>query len=282
MGHSDDIREQVSEFYTRVVRSGTGCCGPTASSCCGPTTQPSGFTARSSAYGPDIAGLPDDAVVNSLGCGNPLAFSGVSPGDVVLDLGCGAGLDLLIAARKVAPTGRVIGVDMTDEMVNRARANAERANLARVIEVRKGVIEDLPVESDSVDWVISNCVINLSPEKDRVFAEVARVLKPGGRISVSDIVVGDVPDWVRGSMALYASCLAGAISEEAYVAGLRRAGLVEVRVTERFLYDPTSLTALVASEVPVAVAGRNVPSAATLASDVEGKVWSARFEARKP
>ncbi len=197
MSDSNRVRQSVSEFYTQAVKSGSGC------GCGGGEAIPKGFAAQFAGYGDDVAGLPADAVVNSFGCGNPLAFSEVKPGEVVVDLGSGAGIDLLIAARKAGPSGLVIGVDMTDEMIARARANAAEAGFAN-IEVRKGIIEDLPVEAASVDWVISNCVINLSPEKDRVFAEIARVLKPGGRMLVSDIVVQDVPAWVRESMALYA------------------------------------------------------------------------------
>jgi SAM-dependent methyltransferase len=226
--------------------------------------------------------------VNSFGCGNPLAFAEVAPGEVVLDLGSGAGIDLLLAARRVGPGGRVIGIDMTDEMIAKARQNIAAAGFANV-EVRKGLIEDLPVESSSVDWVISNCVINLSPEKDRVFAEIVRVLKPGGRVSISDIVVDEMPDWLRQNAAAYCACLGGAIPEEAYRAGLRAAGLGDVEVTDRLVYTKEQLLELVESELDGGVA----PSsgccsvslgdlARQLAPGFEGKVWSARFAARKP
>jgi len=288
MSDSKQVRKSVSEFYTRAVKSGSGCCG-------GGKVVPKGFAAQFAGYGDDVAGLPADAVANSFGCGNPLAFSEVKPGEMVVDLGSGAGIDLLIAARKVGPTGRVIGVDMTDEMIARARANAAEAGFAN-IEIRKGIIEDLPVETASVDWVISNCVINLSPEKDRVFAEIARVLKPGGRMLVSDIVVQDVPAWVRESMALYASCVAGAVSEAEYVNALRRAGLADVEVRERYLYDFDQVRALIESEVPAdatasccgpapssCCGGDTAPiDAAAIAAEVAQKVWSAKFHARKP
>jgi arsenite methyltransferase len=292
MSDSSQVRKSVSEFYTQAVKSGSGCaCGGNAGE-----AVPKGFAAQFAGYGDDVAGLPADAVANSFGCGNPLAFSEVKPGEVVLDLGSGAGIDLLIAARKVGPTGRVIGVDMTDEMIGRARANAAEAGFTN-IEVRKGIIEDLPVETASVDWVISNCVINLSPEKDRVFAEIARVLKPGGRMLVSDIVVQDVPAWVRESMALYASCVAGAISEAEYAEGLRRAGLADVEVRERYPYDFDQVKALIESEVPADATanccgpapssccggGAAAPiDAAAMAAEVAQKVWSAKFHARKP
>jgi SAM-dependent methyltransferase len=283
MDDKDEVRKSVSEFYTQAVKGGSWCCGPASSGCCGSAAAPEvvakGFAAQFAGYGADTVGLPADAVENSFGCGNPLAFSGVLPGEVVLDLGSGAGIDLLIAARKVGLSGRVIGVDMTDEMIDRARANADAAGFPN-IEVRKGIIENLPVESGSVDWVISNCVINLSPEKDRVFAEIARVLKPGGRMSVSDIVVQDVPDWVRQSMALYASCVAGAVSEDEYAASLRRAGLADVEVAERFPYDLEQVRSLIESEVPGAIKGSiDTPA---LAAEVAEKVWSVKFHARKP
>ena len=232
--------------------------------------------------------LPDDAVANSFGCGNPLAFAGVQPGQTVLDLGSGAGIDLLIAAEKVGPTGRVIGVDMTDEMLQRARENIAASGHTN-IEVRQGIIEELPVDTASVDWVISNCVINLSPEKDRVFAEIARVLKPGGRISISDIVANDLPSWVKKSAALYASCVAGAVSEREYLAGLRAAGLQDVEVSERLVYDRTQLKGFLRSDEAGEITGSAccVGKVARRAAEpflgqVEGKIWSAKVLGQKP
>lgn len=254
------IRQIVSRHYADAVRAGSGCCGA-GSGCCGDGTDAGrGFARQHDGYDGDRDGLPDDALANSFGCGNPLAFAGVAPGDVVLDLGCGAGVDLLVAAGRVGPSGRVIGVDMTAEMVDRARANVARVGAANV-EVRLGIIEDLPVASGSVDWVISNCVINLSPEKDRVFAEIARVLRPGGRMRVSDIVVDELPDALRADMALYASCVAGAVSEAEYLDGLRRAGLVDAAVVARFPYGAQVLPDL---------------------GDIADRVVSARIVARKP
>jgi len=281
MNEKDKVRKDVSDFYARSVNRGCGCgCG------CGPAL-PKGVAAKQAGYGADeLADLPPDAVANSFGCGNPLAFEEVKEGQTVLDLGSGAGIDLLIAAAKVGPTGRVIGVDMTDDMIARARANIA-ASGHKNVEVRKGIIEDLPVESGTVDWVISNCVINLSPEKERVFAEIARVLKPGGRISISDIVVADLPDWVRESAALYGACVAGAISEENYLTGLRRAGLADVTVTERLVYDKTQLEAFVASEIPseasACCGGGAIPKALIkgVAETLEGNIWSAKVTGRR-
>lgn len=272
MNTQTDIRETVSRTYAKAVTSGGGCCG---GSPCGGTVQ-KGVLAKTAGYDADqLAGLPADAVVNSFGCGNPLAFSEVRPGDVVLDLGSGAGIDLIIAAKRVGPTGRVIGVDMTDEMIERGRRNVAGAGLSNV-EIRKGFIEELPVESASFDWVISNCVINLSPDKPRVFREIARVLKPGGRMRVSDVVAQDLPAAIRENAALYSSCIAGAINEEDYLAGLRSAGLVEVEVLERHVYEAEQLAALVDSELALDA------ETAALARQVEGRVWSAIVVARKP
>ncbi len=284
MSDKDDARKQVSEFYARSVTEGTGCCGGSA--------LPKGIAARQAGYTTDDLGVvPEDAADSSFGCGNPLAFAGVEPGQTVLDLGSGAGLDLLLASKKVGPAGRVIGVDMTDEMIARARANMDAAGVENV-EIRKGIIEALPVEDGSVDWVISNCVINLSPEKAKVFGEIARVLRPGGRLSVSDIVARDLPDWARDDADLIGSCVGGAIPEEDYAAGLRAAGLEDVDVVERLVYDQAQIAAFIGAvlEDGTAPAGgccgcgpKDRPPRGPEASAVlVGKVWSAKFQARKP
>src|SRR5579862_767261 len=175
MNKSERIRMEVSKAYERAVSGESGCCGPSAA----PVPE------QLTRYDPaDLKTLPPEVVASSFGCGNPVAFAGLNEGDVVLDLGSGAGIDLMMARRRVGPSGRVIGVDMTDAMIERARASITREGYENV-EVRRGIIEDLPVDPASVDWVISNCVINLSPEKPRVFAEIARVLRPGGRMLVS-------------------------------------------------------------------------------------------------
>jgi arsenite methyltransferase len=285
MTTSQQIRERVRDSYAAAVTSDASCCGG-PDECCAPRL-PKGVAAQVAGYAAqELAELPESAVVNSFGCGNPLATSDVLPGQVVLDLGSGAGIDLLLAARRVGPEGRVIGVDMTDAMIERARDAVARAGLANV-EVRRGLIEALPVDAASVDWVISNCVINLSPEKDRVFAEIARVLKPGGRISISDIVVEDMPWWVRRSGRLHCACVAGAISEADYVAGLGDAGLEAVAVTDRLVYDAVQLRALAASEVATVrgpAAWRDLVGGLVgrLAAGFSGRVWSARFVGRRP
>lgn len=277
MTNSDTIREEVSKAYARAVTA------PISEACCVGTSA-KGVAAKLAGYSDtELGELPPDAAENSFGCGNPVAFSEVKPGDVVLDLGSGAGIDLFLAARKVGPQGRVIGVDMTDEMIAKAQANIKASGLSNV-EVRKGYIEDLPVEDASVDWVISNCVINLSPEKPRVFSEIARVLKPGGRMLVSDIMVEELSESLKHSKELYSSCISGAISEKDYLAGLRRAGLSDLEVRSRLTYDSDQICGLVDSEVDgggccgTAVSG-DVARQAT--RELTGKIWSANIFARK-
>jgi SAM-dependent methyltransferase len=245
----DEIKEAVKSRYAKAIQGSSSCCGPSASpaggpsnSCCGPTTiEQKGGMVKIAGYDKgELSRLPADAVQNSFGCGTPLAFAGVRPGQTVLDIGSGAGIDCFIASEKVGPTGKVIGLDMTPEMIERARRNAKGAGVANV-EFRFGEAEKMPVEDASVDWVISNCVINLSPDKPAVFGEIGRVLRPGGRISISDIVAQDLPDAVRQSRDAWTGCLAGAISEEEYVRGLEKAGLREVKVTSRIVYDASQL-----------------------------------------
>jgi SAM-dependent methyltransferase len=206
-----------------------GCCGETAaSSCCGPATGAFGLELYDAAT---RDGLPDAAVLASLGCGNPIAVAELREGETVLDLGSGGGIDVLLSARRVGVTGHAIGVDMTDEMLELARRNAMDAGTTNV-EFRKGTIEHLPVDDASVDVVISNCVINLASDKSAVFAEIARVLKPGGRMGVSDIVADDLLSAEqRAERGSYVGCIAGALSFREFRAGLREAGLGDVEVT---------------------------------------------------
>ena len=275
MTQQDEIRKQVSQAYTqalqRAKQGGSGCCGPSA------CVEPAGSAARTAGYGTELA-AHTEAGQSSFGCGNPLALAGVERGQTVLDLGSGAGLDLLIAAEKAGPTGRVIGVDMTDDMLAEARANAARAGYDNV-ELRKGLIEDLPVESGTIDWVISNCVVNLSPQKPLVFAEIERVLRPGGRFSISDIVADELPPAILENPAAYAACIAGAISEADYVAGLEAAGLVDVQVSERLVYDADQLSDLVGSDLEWA--GLEPHAFEGAIADAAGTVVSVRVSGRK-
>ena len=282
-----EIKDAVKSRYAKAIQGSSSCCGPSAtqegtqsSSCCGPTAvEQKGNLVKIAGYDKDdLSRLPADAVQNSFGCGTPLAFAGVQAGQVVLDIGSGAGIDCFIAAEKVGPTGKVIGLDMTPEMIERARQNAQEAGVTNV-EFRFGDAEKMPVDDASVDWVISNCVINLSPDKPAVFSEIGRILRPGGRISISDIVAQDLPEAVRQSRDAWTGCLAGAISEEAYVRGLEKAGLRDVRVPSRIVYDGSQLTGLFGSSCCGVGPGQD---AATLAEAAAGKVWSARFEGVKP
>jgi arsenite methyltransferase len=218
-------KQWVKERYGAIAEGAhQGCCGQ--SSCCDAASTAAesiGYTQE------DLAGVPAGANLG-LGCGNPLALATIQPGETVLDLGSGAGLDAFLAAARVGPTGRVIGVDITPEMVEKARANAVKGGYANV-EFRLGDIESLPVEDASADLVISNCVLNLVPDKPSAFQEIVRVLKPGGRVALSDIVLeGPLPESLKGDEGAYCSCVSGAVTRSEYLAGLAAAGLQEVRV----------------------------------------------------
>jgi arsenite methyltransferase len=271
--HHDAIRASVAKDYAKAVKKKAGCC-----SSCAAKPVPKGVAAKLAGYSDDeFAALPAEAIVNSFGCGNPTSFIDVVKGDTVLDLGSGAGIDLLLAARKVGPSGKVIGIDMTDAMITKARQNIAAASIHNA-EVRKGLIEDLPVESDSIDWVISNCVINLSPEKGKVFAEIARVLKPGGKMLVSDIVAEHLPVEIIMHPDLYSSCLSGAISEKNYILGLQEAGMADIEVLNRLVYDREQLTSFVNSELQAGATSRKMDH---LIDQLVDKVWSIKIRASK-
>ena len=234
--------KHVVRFYEEALKQApSGCC-----------EKVNAFTA-SAGYGAEtLAGLPADAAANSFGCGNPLAFAGVESGQWVLDLGCGAGIDLILAARKVGPSGKVIGVDLSAAMLERAQKNLREAGLDWV-ELHQSAIESLPLPSGSVDWVISNCVINLSPDKKSVFREIHRVLKIGGRMLVSDMIADGLPEWITADAALHAACLSGALSEADYLAAVRAAGLTDTAVVSRFTYDDAALRALITEALPISL-----------------------------
>ena len=240
MTDSPDIRSVVRSKYGEIAKGSAGCgCGP---SCCGGGEGEAGrkiaeYVGYSSE---ELAEIPAGANLG-LGCGNPLAHAAVKPGDVVLDMGSGAGMDAFLAAHEVGPTGRVIGVDMTAEMVERARENAVKVGATNV-EFRQGEIEHLPVADASVDVIISNCVINLSPTKEAVFAEAFRVLKPGGRMVVSDLVLtAPIPDDVRHSVEAYVGCVAGAAMKDEYLWMMGAAGFREIEVVEQRSYGDASV-----------------------------------------
>ena len=216
------IHEAVREHYAERIKSNASCCGPSSSGCC---------SSESSLYPTDLlATLPDGESTVSYGCGDPITLASLQSGQTVLDLGSGAGLDCFFAAKKVGETGHVIGVDMTPEMIERARSSAKRLNIQNV-DFRQGYLEDLPVESDIVDVIISNCVINLAPDKSKVFTEALRVLKPGGKLAVSDIVTdGPLPDAIKKSLSAWAGCVAGAMGAKDYIRLMESVGFTHISI----------------------------------------------------
>jgi arsenite methyltransferase len=227
----DIVRQKYGEAALGV--SGGGCCAP---SCCGKSEESDPIT--SNLYDQaQLQDLPQEAILASLGCGNPTALAALAPGETVLDLGSGGGIDVLLSARRVGPSGKAYGLDMTDEMLALARANQAKAGVSNV-EFLRGEIERIPLPEASVDVIISNCVINLSADKDAVLREAFRVLKPGGRFAVSDVVVrGEVPESIRRDMELWAGCIAGALEESDYLAKLSAAGFAGASIEPTRIYD---------------------------------------------
>ena len=270
---TNDVKEVVREKYGQaalnVIQSGStggGCCGTGSS--CGPDP-----ITRDLYDEITTSGLPADAVLASLGCGNPTALAQLHEGEVVLDLGSGGGIDVLLSAARVGPTGKAYGLDMTDEMLALARRNAESAGATNV-EFLKGEIESIPLPDNSVDVIISNCVINLSADKRKVLHEAFRVLKPGGRFAVSDVVVrGEVPAEVRRSMELWVGCVAGALEEREFKALLKDAGFVNAEI------EPTRVYQVEDARVFLEEAGLDV---AAFAKDIEGRFMAAFVRATKP
>jgi arsenite methyltransferase len=264
----DRVREKYGQAALRVATGGSSCCGSSAAldGCCDPIT--------TNLYDATQTGeLPQEAVLASLGCGNPTALAQLNPGETVLDLGSGGGIDVLLSGRRVGPHGKAYGLDMTDEMLTLARENQRKAGVENV-EFLKGEIENIPLPDNSVDVVISNCVINLSGDKDRVLREAFRVLKPGGRFAVSDVVTrGEVPAEVRQSMLLWVGCIAGALEDWIYVAKLAKAGFDEIDIAPTRVYDIEDARAF--------LSGQGVDVNA-MASAIEGKVMSAFIRAVKP
>lgn len=277
--NSASIKETVRKKYAQLVTSeGQGSCCDCSASCCESLSGSKGTLVKKAGYSAEeLAALPAGAVENSFGCGNPLAFSGVKDGQTVLDLGSGAGIDCFIASERVGKSGKVIGLDMTEAMIEKAESNAREGGFSNV-EFRLGEMESMPVDDRSVDWIISNCVINLSPDKKRVFAEMYRVLKSGGRFSISDIVLGDsLPDLITENMDAWTGCIAGAIKEMEYLEGLRQAGFKDVRVAERLPYEAGVIRSLLASYAPEMLA--SFPE--DVLDSLDGNIWSARIMGSK-
>jgi arsenite methyltransferase len=265
----DVLKEKYGQAALRVASGQAySCCG--GSSACGTEIDP--ITAN--LYGDsDKSAVPEEAVLAALGCGNPTALAELREGETVLDLGSGGGIDVLLSGRRVGPSGKAYGLDMTDEMLALARSNQKKAGVENV-EFLKGEIESIPLPDNSVDVVISNCVINLSSDKDRVLREAFRVLKPGGRFAVSDVVVrGDVPSQVREHMLLWVGCIAGALQDSDYFAKLAKAGFENVDIEPTRVYDIEDARAFLSTE------GINVDA---IAPQVQGKFMSAFVRARKP
>ncbi|MDW8132021.1 MAG: arsenite methyltransferase, partial [Bryobacterales bacterium] len=258
------VRAKYGELALRVLDGGQGCCGS------GTGTDPISGDLYDAA---EAAAVPPEALSASLGCGNPTALAELRPGEVVLDLGCGGGIDVLLAAQRVGPQGKVYGLDMTEEMLELARANQRKAGIANA-EFLRGEMENIPLPDECVDAVISNCVVNLSPDKDRVFREAFRVLKPGGRLAISDIVVrGEPPAEIRRSMELWIGCVAGALEENDYRCRLAAAGFEEIEIRATRVYR--------AEDAREFLAGAGLDAEA-IAPQVEGRFLSAFIRARKP
>ena len=271
----ESIQEIVKQKYAlaalRVTGGDAACCGP-SSECCGTAASADPITSNLYDAGQTSA-LPPEAVAASLGCGNPTALAELRPGEIVLDLGSGGGIDVLLSARRVGRTGKAYGLDMTDEMLALARANQAKAGVENV-EFLRGEIEAIPLPADSVDVIISNCVINLSADKDRVLAEAFRVLKPGGRLAVSDVVVrGPVPPEIRKSVELWIGCVAGALEDQEYRAKLTRAGFEAIDLEPTRIYRAEDAREFL---------DREGIDAGAIAPAVDGKFISAFVRARKP
>ena len=260
------VKQKYGEAAKRAASGGTASCGGAELSCCDPITKDLYNDAEKAA-------LPEKAVAASLGCGNPTALAQLQPGETVLDLGSGGGIDVILSAKRVGPAGKAYGLDMTDEMLALARENQKKAGVENV-EFLKGAIEDVPLPDNSVDVIISNCVINLSGDKDRVLREAFRVLKPGGRFAISDVVVrGEVPAAIRKSMELWVGCIAGALEEYEYRDKLYAAGFESVDI------EPTRVYKIEEARDFLASAGLDVEKVAPL---IDGKFISAFVRATKP
>lgn len=271
-----EVKKVVREGYGKIAIERGSCCGPVKTCGCGSNS--TGATSKQIGYSDeDLNAVPDGANLG-LGCGNPVAIASLKEGDTVLDLGSGAGFDCFLAAKKVGPGGRVIGVDMTAEMLDKARGNAEKGHYTNV-EFRMGEIENLPAADNSVDVVISNCVINLSPDKRRVFREAFRVLKPGGRLMVSDIVLTqEMPDLIKTSIEAYVGCVAGAETKEKYLAAIKAAGFTDVGIAG----ETTFPIELMNNDPTVQQVVDSLSLSPEMINEITGSVLSVKVAGTKP
>ena len=271
-----EVKKVVREGYGKIAVESSSCCGPVKACGCGNNSTEA--TSKQIGYSDeDINTVPDGANLG-LGCGNPVAIASLKEGDTVLDLGSGAGFDCFLAAKKVGPRGRVIGVDMTAEMLDKARGNAEKGHYTNV-EFRMGEIENLPAADNSVDVVISNCVINLSPDKRRVFREAFRVLKPGGRLMVSDIVLTqEMPDLIKTSIEAYVGCVAGAETKEKYLAAIKAAGFIDVKIAGETAFP----IELMNNDPTVQQVVESLSLSPAMVNEIAGSVLSVKVAGTKP
>ena len=262
----EDVRKAVRERYTKLANQEASCCGPSVSTMC---------SCGSLYPNAEILSLPQDAISVSAGCGNPTAIASLKPGMTVVDLGSGGGIDVFLAAKKVGPQGKVFGIDATPEMIYRARTTAKETGYDNV-EFRLGEIEHMPLDRDVADVVISNCVINLAPDKGRVFEEAFRILKPGGKLAVSDIVLlKDLPDSIRKNLKAWSECVSGAISEKEYLGAIKSAGFENIKVEDRVIYTHDQLVSYLNDAI-------SDPDSKLKGTDLSQIVGSYRISARKP
>jgi arsenite methyltransferase len=263
----DVLKQKYGEAALRVHSEGSSCCGATASTgCCDPITGNLYDTSQ-------VGQLPEDALLASLGCGNPTALAELKPGEIVLDLGSGGGIDVLLSARRVAPTGKAYGLDMTDEMLALANENKRKAGIGNV-EFLRGEIENIPLPANSVDVIISNCVINLSADKDKVLREAFRVLRPGGRFAVSDVVTrGQILPEIRQNILAWVGCIAGALGENEYRQKLAASGFEQIAIEPTRIYR--------AADAREFLAGQGI-EVERMAPQIDGKILSAFIRAVKP
>ncbi len=278
-----EVRQAYGQIAGRVLEKQDV---TTSANCCSPVEVAeeanTGYAIQSQLYSEgELANLPESVTEASMGCGNPTAVANLQPGDVALDLGSGGGIDCFLAAKQVGPTGRVIGLDTTPDMVKLARHNAKKMGVTNV-DFRYGEMEEVPLPDESVDVIISNCVINLSPDKDAVFAESFRVLKPGGRIVVSDIVThGELPSLISTTIEAWAGCLGGALSEEAFLGKMQTAGLTDVTVTQRDFIKVDDFLDLPDVQEMIKKISQSLPLD-WLREQVDGKIASIKVTAHKP